>query len=90
MPEIKSVPQEEAENRLPEGIEKIERFAVEVPQLTLPSGTAGKAPLPEGLFPMSVGCALAFSSERTDGTLDRKSTRLNSSHEIPSRMPSSA
>ena len=24
------------------------------------------------------------------GTLDRKSTRLNSSHEIPSRMPSSA
>ena len=25
-----------------------------------------------------------------DGTLDRKSTRLNSSHEIPSRMPSSA
>ena len=69
MPEIKSVPQEEAENRLPEGIEKIERFAVEVPQLTLPSGTAGKAPLPEGLFPMSVGCSLAFSSERTDGTL---------------------
>ncbi|QDA53566.1 esterase-like activity of phytase family protein [Sutterella faecalis] len=69
MPEIKTVPQEEAENRLPEGIEKIERFAVEVPQLTLPSGTAGKAPLPEGLFPMSVGCSLAFSSERTDGTL---------------------
>ena len=25
-----------------------------------------------------------------DGSLDRKSTRLNSSHEIPSRMPSSA
>ena len=24
------------------------------------------------------------------GTVDRKSTRLNSSHEIPSRMPSSA
>ena len=24
------------------------------------------------------------------GALDRKSTRLNSSHEIPSRMPSSA
>lgn len=69
MPDIKSVPQEEADIRLPEGIEKIERFAVEVPQLTLPSGTAGKAQLPEGLFPMSVGCALAFSSERTDGTL---------------------
>ena len=25
-----------------------------------------------------------------EGELDRKSTRLNSSHEIPSRMPSSA
>ena len=25
-----------------------------------------------------------------DGLVDRKSTRLNSSHEIPSRMPSSA
>ena len=25
-----------------------------------------------------------------EGRLDRKSTRLNSSHEIPSRMPSSA
>ena len=28
--------------------------------------------------------------ELRDLTLDRKSTRLNSSHEIPSRMPSSA
>ena len=28
--------------------------------------------------------------ERTLASLDRKSTRLNSSHEIPSRMPSSA
>ena len=27
---------------------------------------------------------------RNYGVLDRKSTRLNSSHEIPSRMPSSA
>ena len=27
---------------------------------------------------------------RSDGIRDRKSTRLNSSHEIPSRMPSSA
>ena len=26
----------------------------------------------------------------TDAEADRKSTRLNSSHEIPSRMPSSA
>ena len=26
----------------------------------------------------------------SQGDLDRKSTRLNSSHEIPSRMPSSA
>ena len=27
---------------------------------------------------------------KTEGGSDRKSTRLNSSHEIPSRMPSSA
>ena len=34
---------------------------------------------------------LVFISSITDETvLDRKSTRLNSSHEIPSRMPSSA
>eukprot|EP01024_Parvocaulis_polyphysoides_P011296 TRINITY_DN13964_c1_g1_i1.p3 TRINITY_DN13964_c1_g1~~TRINITY_DN13964_c1_g1_i1.p3 ORF type:complete len:125 (+),score=30.11 TRINITY_DN13964_c1_g1_i1:468-842(+) len=30
------------------------------------------------------------SSDEEIGTEDRKSTRLNSSHEIPSRMPSSA
>ena len=29
-------------------------------------------------------------SVMADAILDRKSTRLNSSHEIPSRMPSSA
>ena len=29
-------------------------------------------------------------SKAPDDVLDRKSTRLNSSHEIPSRMPSSA
>ena len=28
--------------------------------------------------------------QKTEGEGDRKSTRLNSSHEIPSRMPSSA
>ena len=32
----------------------------------------------------------AFGFGTTKGALDRKSTRLNSSHEIPSRMPSSA
>ena len=32
----------------------------------------------------------AATSERTSAWSDRKSTRLNSSHEIPSRMPSSA
>ena len=34
-----------------------------------------------------------LANELTEGAssgLDRKSTRLNSSHEIPSRMPSSA
>ena len=37
------------------------------------------------LFP---NCVTEMRSE--DGKLDRKSTRLNSSHIIPSRMPSSA
>ena len=34
--------------------------------------------------------AIADAIKNTFGDLDRKSTRLNSSHEIPSRMPSSA
>ena len=33
---------------------------------------------------------LGFGATKTFGGVDRKSTRLNSSHEIPSRMPSSA
>ena len=33
---------------------------------------------------------IAKPEKTKKGTLDRKSTRLNSSHEIPSRMPSSA
>ena len=33
---------------------------------------------------------LAFLGGNSTFTADRKSTRLNSSHEIPSRMPSSA
>ena len=41
-----------------------------------------------------VNCSLFGIGERTGNTpleaIDRKSTRLNSSHEIPSRMPSSA
>ena len=47
----------------------------------------------EGADPETVELALAPSAttsrgRTTDG--DRKSTRLNSSHEVPSRMPSSA
>ena len=34
-----------------------------------------------------MGC---FGAPLTGSNVDRKSTRLNSSHEIPSRMPSSA
>ena len=34
--------------------------------------------------------AVAFDSPPASAAGDRKSTRLNSSHEIPSRMPSSA
>ena len=33
---------------------------------------------------------IGYTLERGNEYLDRKSTRLNSSHEIPSRMPSSA
>ena len=37
-----------------------------------------------------VAKGIYFGKKRGDKTQDRKSTRLNSSHEIPSRMPSSA
>ena len=33
---------------------------------------------------------IGFTEKRPDGNTDRKSTRLNSSHEFVSRMPSSA
>ena len=36
------------------------------------------------------GFTLTESEKDAVGEIDRKSTRLNSSHEIPSRMPSSA
>ena len=40
--------------------------------------------------PNAVARGLASKKTTTVGVVDRKSTRLNSSHEIPSRMPSSA
>ena len=47
------------------------------------------------LSALSVNESLTFNElkkllDTTDGNLDRKSTRLNSSHEFVSRMPSSA
>ena len=39
---------------------------------------------------MLVGPGIMYTANTVVLTLDRKSTRLNSSHEIPSRMPSSA
>ena len=42
------------------------------------------------LLPICVPLALFLIWQGIPQTLDRKSTRLNSSHEIPSRMPSSA
>ena len=39
--------------------------------------------------PLTDGAPLIYTPYR-DWETDRKSTRLNSSHEIPSRMPSSA
>src|SRR5881396_375297 len=46
----------------------------------------------QGGEPVLVAAALNFSAvaERARNLLDRKSTRLNSSHFVPSRMPSSA
>ena len=38
----------------------------------------------------AVCCLSSLNLEYRDWETDRKSTRLNSSHEIPSRMPSSA
>ena len=42
------------------------------------------------LVAMAVAIAVMVSWGYRDWETDRKSTRLNSSHEIPSRMPSSA
>ena len=39
---------------------------------------------------MARAMAAALADDESTTAADRKSTRLNSSHEIPSRMPSSA
>ena len=44
----------------------------------------------EGAIDIVDGKAKLVRENFCDGFGDRKSTRLNSSHEIPSRMPSSA
>ena len=46
--------------------------------------------LDEALFSSLVQAHTALANWRVDDNTDRKSTRLNSSHEVPSRMPSSA
>ena len=46
--------------------------------------------LMERSFSMWVFFEVGFVTGYRDWETDRKSTRLNSSHEIPSRMPSSA
>ena len=53
---------------------------------------AGKASarLLDGIRVDSYGSMVPISNVAAITTPDRKSTRLNSSHEIPSRMPSSA
>lgn len=58
-----------AETPLPAGVEKVERYALEAQQLTLPSGAAGSDVHPEGLFPMGLGSALLYAGARKDGTL---------------------
>ena len=71
-----------------------------IPNLSIVSNVEGLKDLPEAVFQLdipqimpvmsalvlSVFLGLAVSWTKSD----RKSTRLNSSHEIPSRMPSSA
>ena len=43
-----------------------------------------------GQIPLGACLGVAWGGKYRDWETDRKSTRLNSSHEIPSRMPSSA
>ena len=55
-------------------------------------GVTAAAPVAVVAAPGAAGAAAAPAEEKTEFTvtLDRKSTRLNSSHEFVSRMPSSA
>ena len=62
-----------------------QHFLTVIEKLGIADAVKGKAVIAQG---RPVGAAIA-SGEAEIG-VDRKSTRLNSSHEIPSRMPSSA
>ena len=53
-------------------------------------GTALSVSMVGIVLPFSLGIVLGYWMHGALGMQDRKSTRLNSSHEIPSRMPSSA
>ena len=52
--------------------------------------TSGKLVYLAGKYSSSVGPAFALIMNAINGSIDRKSTRLNSSHSSQSRMPSSA
>ena len=58
------------------------------PLLTFASHILDNAAVTANMFSLKVDEALEFA--RTHEHKDRKSTRLNSSHHQPSRMPSSA
>lgn len=60
---------EKAAPKLPEALESARSVALDAPQLTLPSGTAGASTHAQGPFPMCAGAGLAFQRERGDGTL---------------------
>ena len=56
-------------------------------RVVIPGFTEGD---PRGMFFLMAGPCVVESEEIVMGTADRKSTRLNSSHRLDSRMPSSA
>ena len=67
--------------------DELERFYCES---WICAGRANQVPMPGDYFLRDVANESIIVTRDGGNSLDRKSTRLNSSHAIPSRMPSSA
>ena len=67
--------------------DKLQRIASRYPDLNTEWLMTGVGPMTRG---GSVKTSTATNKAETPNVLDRKSTRLNSSHNVASRMPSSA